>query len=98
MELTKSIHPIHGTKIWIGRFNPHHLFFMAISFAKTQNITDMETPSIHLKIASLNGQGCIQIEQPEKLQRRKRASSEFDLVAYLKEVKTPHIGLMSFIK
>ncbi|UXX80250.1 hypothetical protein N7E81_03940 [Reichenbachiella carrageenanivorans] len=58
----------------------------------------METPSLHLKIARLNGHGSIQIERPEKLQRRKRASSEFDLVAYLKEVKSPHIGLMSFIK
>ncbi|WP_422360718.1 hypothetical protein [Reichenbachiella sp.] len=57
----------------------------------------METPALHLKIAKLNGQGCIQIEQPDKLQRR-TATSEFDLVDYLKEVKTPHIGLMSFIK
>ncbi|MEO9803352.1 MAG: hypothetical protein ABJF04_08905 [Reichenbachiella sp.] len=58
----------------------------------------METSALHLKIAKLNGHGCIQIEQPEKLQRRTVASSEFDLVEYLKEVKTPHIGLMSFIK
>lgn len=58
----------------------------------------METPALHLKIAKLNGQGCIQIEQPEKLQRRTASSSEFDLVEYLKEVKTPHVGLMSFIK
>lgn len=58
----------------------------------------METPALHLKIAKLNGHGCIQIEQPEKLQRRSTATSEFDLVEYLKEVKTPHVGLMSFIK
>ncbi|MEO9965890.1 MAG: hypothetical protein ABJF11_08885 [Reichenbachiella sp.] len=57
----------------------------------------METPALHLKIAKLNGHGCIQIEQPEKLQRR-AATNEFDLVEYLKEVKTPHIGLMSFVK
>lgn len=64
-----------------------------------QNIIDMETPALHLKIAKLNGQGCIQIEQPEKLKRRTQISQrEFDLIDYLQQVDTPHIGLMSFIK
>lgn len=58
----------------------------------------METPALHLKIAKLNGQGCIQIEQSEKLQRRSTAVEKFDAAEYLRTVKTPHIGLMSFIK
>lgn len=62
------------------------------------NTIDMETSALHLKIAKLNGHGCIQIERPEKLQRRASNKSEFDLAEYIREVKTPHIGLMSFIK
>lgn len=58
----------------------------------------MKITRLHLKTTRPSPEERIHIEPFEKIQEKTSINHRFDPAEYLREVKTPHVGLLAFIK